>query len=55
MFLIYIDDGIIAHPDKREIDKVIRELRDLEYDISDEGDIGDYLGVKVDALADGCI
>ena len=55
MFLIYVDDGILLHPDAKEIDKVIAELRALKYNISDEGDISDYLGVKVQALADGNI
>ena len=55
MCFIYIDDGFFAHPDKRQIDKVIQRLRTLKHDISDEGDIADHLGVKVDTLADGCI
>ena len=55
MFLIYVDDGILIHPDKKEIDKVIEQLRKLKYNISDEGDISDYLGVKVEKLANGNI
>jgi hypothetical protein len=52
IFLVYVDDGILAGPDKEEIDLIIKQLGE-KYKITDEGDITDYLGVNVDKLPDG--
>jgi hypothetical protein len=54
VFLLYVDDGILAGPSAVEIQKIIEELDGL-YDMTDEGDITDYLGVNVEKLPDGNI
>ena len=55
VLFIYVDDGCILDPDEKKIDDVIQELKDLKYDITDEGDIDEYLGVKIERLEDGAI
>jgi hypothetical protein len=54
IFLVYVDDGILAGPRKEEIDLIIRQLGE-KFNLTDEGDITDYLGVNVDHLPDGRI
>lgn len=52
IFLVYVDDGILAGPSAEEIDDIIKAL-EKRYDVTDEGDITDYLGVNVEKLPDG--
>jgi hypothetical protein len=47
VFLLYVDDGIFLSPSKKAIDQCIQELKDADFDIEDQGDICDYLGVQV--------
>jgi hypothetical protein len=54
IFIVYVDDGIFASPDNKAIDKAIKELAQ-RYDIEDQGNITDYLGVNVDQLPNGDI
>lgn len=58
--LIYTDDGILTGETPEDIDKVIAILKTpLEnhraFDLTDEGSIADYLGVKVTPQDDGSI
>jgi hypothetical protein len=46
VLLIYVDDGIICGADASDIQSVIDELGAL-FDITDEGEIDAYLGVKI--------
>jgi hypothetical protein len=54
VFCIYTDNGIFLGPDKRHIDKCIKEMGE-HFNITDEGEIDEYLGVKVTHLDDGTI
>eukprot|EP00978_Attheya_sp_CCMP212_P034334 scaffold143320_cov71-Attheya_sp.AAC.1 len=58
ILMIYVDDCIHMSPDNQDIDDVIAILQESvggtrPFNITDEGDISDYLGVKVEKLADG--
>jgi hypothetical protein len=58
VFLLYVDDGIFAGPDAKEIDALIASLRNdlrysTQYNITDEGTLDDYLGVKIQQMTDG--
>ena len=61
--LIYTDDGIFCAPTQGDIDEVMAILQApagkrneyRAFKMTDEGDISDYLGVKVERLANGCI
>ncbi|KAI2496817.1 hypothetical protein MHU86_17696 [Fragilaria crotonensis] len=53
-FMIYTDDGIFCGPDEAEIAGCLKDLSS-RFDITDEGDIDEYLGVKVTREDDGTI
>ena len=46
ILLIYVDDGILCGPSEDEIQQILIELASL-FDITDEGEIDTYLGVKI--------
>jgi hypothetical protein len=46
MLLIYFDDGIISGTSAKEIQTIIHRLGQI-FNITDEGEIGAYLGVKI--------
>jgi hypothetical protein len=52
VFMLYVDDGIFAGPDQEEIQGLIEELKG-EFNITDEGDLTEYLGVLVEKQPDG--
>jgi hypothetical protein len=54
IFMVYTDDGIFCGPDKIEIERCLQELG-KRFDITDEGAIDEYLGVKVTHMKDGTI
>ena len=50
-FLVYTDDTILMGPDKNEIDHIIQLLQSV-FKVQDEGDLSDYLGIKISKLKD---
>jgi len=55
MYVLYTDDSLIAGPCKKEVDKVIAEMKATGLQLTDEGDIQDFLGVNIDQKEDGSI
>jgi Reverse transcriptase (RNA-dependent DNA polymerase) len=53
-FMVYVDDGILIDPDKEKIESALLDLQS-KFEVQDEGDLSDYLGVKVQKHADGSI
>ena len=47
VFMVYVDDGIIAWKDESKVIQFMQELKQEGFKISDEGSITDYLGVRV--------
>ena len=47
LFAVYVDDGIFASPNAKDIDEAIKDLRRIQCDIEDQGELQDYLGVNV--------
>ena len=47
--MVYVDDGIFMAPSKKEIDLAIKDMKKI-FNLTDEGDISDYLGIKVTKL-----
>jgi hypothetical protein len=53
LFLVYVDDGILIDPDLAVVEQALKDLAS-EFDIEDEGDLDDYLGVKIEkGIEDG--
>ena len=55
IFLVYVDDGIFLGPSDEDIRKAFDEIRNNGFNISDEGELDDYLGVKIQRGKDGHI
>ena len=47
VYLLYTDDTILALPDKEEIAQVIKDLKGSNLDVTDEGNIEDFLGINI--------
>ena len=47
VYVLYTDDSILAGPDKNEIDQIVKDIKAAKLDITDEGDIQDFLGINI--------
>ena len=47
VYLLYTDDTILAGPDKEEITQVIKDLKGANLDVTDEGNMEDFLGINI--------
>jgi len=52
MYVLYTDDSILAGPDKDELKQVIANIKSVGLDVTEEGDIEDFLGVNIDRVDD---
>ena len=48
MYAIYIDDSILGAPTHQKLDEAIKAIKDAKLQITLEGDIADFLGVKIE-------
>ena len=57
VMLIYIDHCLVFSPDPKLIDKTISDLRtsSKNFEIDDQDDVSDFLGIEVTRLKDGSI
>jgi hypothetical protein len=53
--LLFTVDSILAGPDQKETDQVIKDLKKAKLDITVEGDIQDFLGVNIEKHKDGTV
>ena len=51
----YVDDTIFWSPNEIKIDEIIGELKALNFDLTDEGEVDSFLGIKIDTEDDGTI
>jgi hypothetical protein len=51
---VYVDDAILLSPDKAKIDECIHDLQ-ASFNLTEEGDLADYLGLRITRLEDGSI
>jgi hypothetical protein len=51
---IRVDDGILIDPDNSRIDQAMSDLQS-KFEVQDEGNVSDYLSVKVTKHPDGSI
>ena len=52
LYVLYTDDSILTGPDEAELNQVIADIEGAGLDITDEGDIGDFLGVQISTKED---
>jgi hypothetical protein len=50
--LLYTDDSILAGPDEDELNDVVEDIKAAGLDVTDEGDIEDFLGVNIEKIDD---
>ena len=50
LFVLYVDDAICLTPDKRKADKVIKDLEEQKYVLTDKGSLLAYLGIQMEKL-----
>jgi len=50
IYLLYTDDSILAGPDEEELNQIIKDIRGTGLDITEEGDIEDFLGVNIERV-----
>ena len=55
IFLVYVDDGIIIDSDRARIDTIFNEFKAHNFDVTDEGDLKDYLRVDISPQQDGSL
>ena len=55
MYVLYTDDSILAGPDPKEIKKVIKLMKQVKLDVTEEGTLEDFLGVNINRKTDGSI
>ena len=48
MYALYIDDSILGAPTHQELDVAISAIKDAKLQITLEGDLADFLGVKIE-------
>jgi hypothetical protein len=52
VFVLYTDDSILAGPDSKELDSIIRKMKNAELDLNGvKGGIADFLGVKMEKVS----
>ena len=50
VMLCYVDGTILIDPQDKPIDNMIEELQRLNYDLTNEGELEDYLGIRIERL-----
>ena len=55
LYALYTDDSILAGPNKDEVDDIIKLMRKAKLNITDEGNVEDFLGVNIERREDGSI
>ena len=55
IYILYTDDSIITEPSISEIDEAIKAIKSTKLEITEEGDVQDFLGVNITRNDDGSI
>ena len=54
ILILYVDDACLVSPSRSKINQEIRSLQ-RDFDMTDEGDLNDYLGTRFDRKSDGSV
>eukprot|EP00957_Ditylum_brightwellii_P151479 11535464-Ditylum_brightwellii.AAC.1 len=52
IFICYVDDRIFSGPDPAGIDQAIVDMKAMDLDIEDRGELQDYLGINISKVGD---
>ena len=55
VYMLYTDDSILAGPDEAELRDIVESIKSTGLDITEEGDLEDFLGVNIDKVDEGNI
>jgi hypothetical protein len=55
MYALYTNGSILAGPDKEEIKQVMIDLKKAKLNITEAGDLEDFLGVQIERKKDGTV
>jgi hypothetical protein len=55
VYVLYTDDSILAGPDEAELDRIVNDMRKIGLKLTVDGDVSDFLGVKIKHESDGMI
>jgi len=50
MYVLYTDDSIMTGPSLSDMEEAAEKMESMDLVATDEGDVGDYLGVRIDRL-----
>jgi Reverse transcriptase (RNA-dependent DNA polymerase) len=52
IFILYTDDSILTGPNSKQVDQVIQDMKEAGLKLTVEGDIADFLGVRIQRMQD---
>jgi hypothetical protein len=52
IYVLYTDDSILAGPDEEELQAITTRVKEVRLDITEEGDLGDFLGINIERIND---
>jgi hypothetical protein len=55
IYVLYTDDSILAGPDEQELDNIIKDMKSSGLVLIVEGNISDFLGVRIEKRTDGTV
>jgi hypothetical protein len=47
IYVLYTDDSVLMDPEPDELDSIIQQMKDVKLDLTVEGNISEFLGVKI--------
>ena len=53
MYALYTNNSILEGTSPQELDKIVKQMKDVNLNVTEEGTLEDFLGVNVDRQADG--
>jgi Reverse transcriptase (RNA-dependent DNA polymerase) len=53
--VLYTDDSVLTGPNQGHMDEALRKMSGIGLDIINEGDVGDFLGIRIDRQGDDTV
>ena len=55
MYALYQNEPILAGPSPQDIDDILKVMGEATLEITEEGTLDDFIGVRIDRTSDGTI